>query len=138
MAKQMTRTQRKQENYQELKDMLYNLKSQANLTILMSDDINFIYAYIITERDTVLSVSTYRFGGYHVSYKYKPSQWNGSGCICYTPDGKESIGYINTIEELEALERSGIAFANRLGATHYRSSKEFLDKLWNRDKLIEL
>lgn len=138
MAKQMTRTERKQETYKELKDMLYNLKSQANLTILMNDSIDFIYAHIITERDTIISVSAYHFGGYRVSYKYKPSGRNGTGCICSTPDGKEVVGYINTVEELNALESSGIAFANRLGATHYKNSEEFLDKLWNRDNLIEL
>lgn len=118
--------------------MLYNLKSQANLMILMSDSIDFIYAYIITENDKVISVSAYPFGGYHASYKYKPSKQNGSGCICYTPDGEEVVDYINTIDELEALERSGIAFANKLGATHYKNSEEFLDKLYNRYELIEL
>lgn len=138
MTKQMTRKQRKQETYQELKDMLYNLKSQANLMILINDSIDFIYAYIITERDKVICVSSYRFGGYHVSYKYNPSGRNGTGCMCYTPDGKEVVGYINTVEELKALESSGIAFANRLGATHYKNSEEFLNKLWNRDNLIEL
>ena len=135
MTKQMTERER---NYQELKDMLLNLKAQADLKVLMSDDVDCSFAYIITERDTVLSISPDHFWGYRVTYKYKPSRQHGQGAACATPGGEDRIEYINTPEELEALERSGINFADELGASHYPNATVFLNGLWNRNQLVEL
>ena len=94
----------------------------------------YLYGYLITPSDTVMYVQRGDYGyGWTFSIQYKPSKNNGSGCGCLA----------NHIDDLslaviQQAEREGLAFANRLNATHYKNSAEWLKGYWDKDHLQEI
>ena len=93
------------------------------------------FGYIITPSDNVLTVNRDYFGGVTFTFNYVPSRENGMGCMCFE-DALYEVG----IDDLVRAEKEGRAFAFKLGAKKYSSSKEWMQKnYWNsKNTLREL
>lgn len=90
------------------------------------------YAFIITPSDNVLYVED-GLGGINFAFEYVPSQNNGSCCQCLV----KPVGVIDTETVMQA-EQEGYLYARKLNATLYRSSKQWLERYWDKKSLVEL
>ena len=92
------------------------------------------FGFLITPDDNILTVNRGIWGGISFSFDYVPSREHGQGCSCCDDTIWEC-----DIDMLKTLEAEGKAFALKLGAKLYSSSKEWYDSCyWNGRGLKEI
>ncbi len=92
------------------------------------------FGYLITPNDNILTVSKGTWGGLTITFDYVPSKTNGTGCICMD----EFIASIDSIEQLEEIEKAGKEFAFKLGAKCYKSSVHwYKNNYWQKQGLLK-
>jgi hypothetical protein len=93
------------------------------------------WGYFITPQDNVIYIQrdTFEWRGWTTSLQYIPNRDSGSGCRC-----EEEPFQAITKEQILECEVEGLKLARRLKAELYKSSNQWFNKYWNKEKLIEI
>ena len=83
------------------------------------------YFYTVTPNGAILYVQPEKWGGYTLSYQYRPSRETGTGCRC-----NDEAQDITSIEQMQQLEREGAVFAHKLRAVLWPSWEAFSREYW--------
>ena len=94
-----------------------------------------VWAYIISGNE-IIGVSRY-MGGWSYSYVYQPTRSIGSGCACFN-DGNLARPRGLSLEILEKAFTGGHNFALYVRAKLYRTEREWLDKYYFKNELVEI
>jgi hypothetical protein len=119
---------RKQDGIRQIQDMAKLLSPNGYTCYAVPGE---DYAFLFTPAGNVLAVNHKYFGGWNFSFEYVPSKKNGTGCQCYA----KSVLVLD-LETVQTAERLGEAFANRLEAIRYKSPQDWMNKHWEKDRLV--